>query len=84
MQECANFQLTTEESEGESSPSTPRDVPSADDTISVSGSPLLTQNCKQQKKSGGKLQFGRLYYLAQIPRQKFSFSFQSSKIFGQN
>uniref|UniRef100_A0AC35EU16 Protein UNC80 central region domain-containing protein n=1 Tax=Panagrolaimus sp. PS1159 TaxID=55785 RepID=A0AC35EU16_9BILA len=57
-----DVRLTTEESEGESSPSTPRDVASADDTVSVGGggsggSPLLTQNCKQQKKSGGKLQF---------------------------
>uniref|UniRef100_A0A7E4W3C8 UNC80 domain-containing protein n=1 Tax=Panagrellus redivivus TaxID=6233 RepID=A0A7E4W3C8_PANRE len=53
------LQIYNDDSEGESSPSTPRDVPSAEDTVSNSGSPLMLQqlNNKQPKKSGSKLQF---------------------------
>ncbi|CAD5215802.1 unnamed protein product [Bursaphelenchus okinawaensis] len=47
--------INADESEGDSSPSTPRNQPSMDDNLSSIGSPLISQAAK--KKSGGKLHF---------------------------
>uniref|UniRef100_A0A1I7ST06 UNC80 domain-containing protein n=1 Tax=Bursaphelenchus xylophilus TaxID=6326 RepID=A0A1I7ST06_BURXY len=47
--------MNAEESEPDSSPSTPRNQPSMDDNISSTGSPQIYQGAK--KKSGGKLHF---------------------------
>ncbi|KAI6188392.1 Protein unc-80 [Aphelenchoides besseyi] len=49
--------VNADDSEIESSPSTPRNMPSADESMSNIGSPLLPHGSYIKKKSGGKLHF---------------------------